>query len=128
MSKPVAIVVGVLIAALATFIALVLAGAGHGWFAPLRYSILVFGAYPVTLFRTANRPSNSAAGDIVLLVFGAAASLVLYLDVRVNEPIYFWKAVDIGLPSLLIWLLLWFGWQFVTIANLVRGRRSGQGN
>lgn len=121
MSKSVAIFVGLLIAVLAEYLALMLAGAGHGWGAPLRYSLLLFVAYPIALARISNSTRASVAVDAAMFVVGAGASFRLFQNIRETEAEYFWKLVDAGLPIVILWLAIWFGWQALTVANALRG-------
>ena len=127
MREAVAIVAGLAIAAVAEFIALMLAGAGHGWVAAWPFSLILFAAYPAALFRMPIAVGKSAMLDIAMLVVGVVASLLL-LAATNAEAEYFWKVVHFedGLQFIIVWLLLWFGWQALTLANVVRKRRRGR--
>ena len=84
--RSIEIVVGLTLAAITQFIALLLTGAGHGWTAPLRYSLILFLAYPFALVRRADRIGTSILPDVVALGFGIGASLLLIVDTRTDEP------------------------------------------
>lgn len=127
MGKTVAVVAGLVIAAIGEFIGMMLAGAGHGWTQPILYSLLLFVAWPAALLRIPRPEGISARYDLFMLVLGAIASLLL-LAATNAEAEYFWKVVyfEDGLQFIIVWLLLWFGWQALTLANIVRKRRLGR--
>ena len=127
MSDVVAIAAGLLIAAFAQFIALMLGGAGHGWTDPSLFSIVLFVTWPLALARIPRPAGTSAYPDRFMLVLGVVATLLLVVKTS-SESDYFWRMADQdgGVTVIITWLLLWFGWQIVTAANLVRGRRFEQ--
>jgi hypothetical protein len=124
MGNVVAIVVGLAIAAVAQFLALMLNGAGHGWTEPFFYSVFLFVAYPVALSRIPREAGMGVNPDFFLLVLGVVATLLLFAQTS-SEPEYFWRMAeqDGGVPVIIAWLLLWFGWQALTLANIVRTPR-----
>ena len=128
MSDVVAIAAGLLIAALAQFLALMLGGAGHGWTDPFFFSFVLFVTWPLALARIPGPVGTSAYPDGIMLVLGAVTTLLLIVKTS-SEPQYFWRMADQdgGVRVIIAWLILWFGWQIVTAVNLLRGRRSQQG-
>ena len=118
-TKTGAIVIGLAIAALAQFVAMMLGGAGHGWTMPFLFSVFLFAAWPVTLVRMKPAPGRSFVADVALLLLGVIASLLL-LVATMDEAEYFWRVVELdgGLPLVILWLALWFGWQLLTLANI----------
>ena len=124
MRKALAILVGLLIAAFAEFVGIMLAGAGHGWVAPASASLILFLAYPATLWRWTDPGGGSARADGMALMLGAVASLLVLVDTIAFEWEYFRKVVaqEMGLPLVILWILLWSGWLYLTAANM--GRRD----
>jgi hypothetical protein len=125
--KTVAVVAGLVIAAIGEFIGMMLAGAGHGWTQPILYSLLLFLAWPAALLRIPRPEGISARFDLFMLVMGVTGSLLLFVQTA-NEPEYFWRMADQeeGVTVIIVWLLLWFGWQALTLVNIVRKRRLGR--
>src|SRR6478672_8663176 len=97
-----------------------LGGAGHGWIAPFYYSLGLLIAYPATFLRMRNAGDRTSRGDVAMLVVGACATLLLFLDICVVESDYFWQVVEIGMPLVAVWLCLWAGWPILVVVNLVR--------
>lgn len=128
MGKAVAIVAGLVIAAIGEFIGMMLAAAGHGWTQPILYSLLLFVAWPAALLRLPRPEGTSAGFDLFIFVLGVVATLLLVVQ-SAGESEYIWKLAehdDLAVPVMITWLLFWFGWQALTLANVVRKRRQGR--
>ena len=121
MDRSIEIVAGLAIAAVTEFIALMLAGAGHGWLAPLRYSLILFLADPFALVRRADSAGASILPDVVALGLGIGASLLLIADTRTNEAGIIGQFIRInGASVIIVWVLLWLGWQALTVHTIQR--------
>jgi hypothetical protein len=126
--KTVAIVAGLVIAAIGEFIGMMLAAAGHGWTQPILYSLLLFVAWPAALLRLPRPEGTSARLDLFIFVLGVVATLLLFVQ-SAGESEYIWKLTehdDLAVPVMIAWLLFWFGWQALTVANILRRRRYRQ--
>ena len=127
MDRLVEIAAGLALAAIAQFIAIMLAGAGHGWLAPLRFSLILFLAYPFALARRADRTGTSILPDVVALGFGICASLLLIAETWTNEAGIIGQFIRVnGVYVVILWLLLWLGWQALTVHTILSriGRRA----
>lgn len=121
MDRLLEIAAGLAIAAIAEFIALLLTGAGHGWLAPLRYSLILFLAYPLALIRRADRTGTSILPDVVALGLGICASLLLIVETRTNEAGIIGQFIRVnGVSVIIVWVLLWLGWQALTVHTILR--------
>ena len=109
---------GLCIALLAWGLAWLVAGGGHGWVAPVEYSLYLFILYPVVLLRAGGWGPSAPALDLVLLAAAVLLDFALAAGTWKNEYQYFMR--DPAHPITLIWIALWLGWQAVTIANVVR--------
>jgi hypothetical protein len=119
--RSVEIAAGLAIAAIAQFIAIMLTGAGHGWTAPLRYSLILFLAYPFALVRRADRAGTSILPDVVALGLGIGATLLLIVETRTNEAGIIGQFIRInGVFVIIVWVLLWLGWQALTVHTILR--------
>ena len=113
---------GILVAALAQFIALLLAGAGHGWNQPFWFSAALWPLLPLVLIRVKR---DAASVDRFTLNLGLLA-LALVLDVAliirtVEEGTeYFMGMVATGPLLVALWLLLWLSWQVGALFLLFR--------
>ena len=126
MGKAIAIVAGLLIAALAEYIAMLVGGAGHGWIAPLRYSPILFLLYPLALFRRLDEGGTTIMFDRAMLVVGVIASLLLLVDTVANESDYFPNLLNPYGLVVLFWMFLWVGWLIPTAMRMVRRHQSNQ--
>jgi hypothetical protein len=112
------VILGLFIAFIGHFIALGLAGAGHGWVTPLWISIVLWGVYPLTTVRALRHPSFGVDSLLVFLAIALDAALVV-LTVREGTE-YFWRAVKfIEWWFFGLWIAIWFAWQLIAIINLV---------
>jgi hypothetical protein len=113
----VAILAGLLLAALAQFCALVLNSVGEGWGAPGLVSLLLFVGLPVGLVRLADRRSESIKGDVRLLLLAALADAFLLLESFSLEYNYFRRGLGMH-PFVDVWLGLWLLWHMLPIATV----------
>lgn len=119
-----ALVVGLLMAALAEFLALGVGGAGHGWIAPSAMSIVLFIVYPLVLVRLSSRSGKSIRGDLALGVFALAADVFFLVDILRWETDYVLRVLGSGGSS--TWIALWLLWQaLVGVTIAIRLRRRG---
>jgi hypothetical protein len=99
-----------------------LAAGGHGW-----NSSLVSGLAGLVLlpaFGIAVALSGLRAGRILLWV---VVALMLAVDAQViwmtrSEWFYFEKVRQRGAEAIILWAILWFGWQVAVLAVLLLGR------
>ena len=115
---------GLLLAFVAQFLGLVLAGAGHGWITPLYASFILWVFLPLT-FATVSPLGPYRHGDmrrlLILIALGLIADVALVLATIWEGAEYFWNAMGLngGLNSL--WLLIWISWQLVIALALSQG-------
>jgi hypothetical protein len=117
--KAIAIVAAFVIAALAEYIALLVAGAGHGWLAPLKYSLILFVLYPVAMFRRLDEGGTTIMFDRAMLFVGVGASLLLVADTVANESDSFPNIVNAYGLVVMVWMFLWVGWLIPTAARMI---------
>ena len=115
------ILIGASCAAVAQFLALGLAGAGHGWVAPFFYSPLLFVAYPVVLARLADQNRRARWIEVALLAVAIAADLRLVANALGPEAVYINRMMADAPVFLVPWLCLWSAWQILTVWLLLRG-------
>jgi hypothetical protein len=127
--KAVAVLAGLALAALAQYLALAMAGGGHGWVAPLFYSMLLFIVYPVAFLSRTDTAHPSIAIDVGLLVVAGAADLLLLVQTVTQEGRYFMLVAEMGGPLMAFWLVLWCLWQMLALSTLRRriARRDADG-
>ena len=115
------------LAALAQFLAFMLAGAGHGWGAPMFVSMALWFLVPLTLVMAwpTEQTSKLLIALVALIALGADALLV---NRSLDELSYIGRYVQvngaIGYTIIGLWLALWFCWQVLLLYSLVarRGR------
>jgi len=116
-----AIALGLVLAAIAQFIALAIAGAGHGWITPFWFSPALFVLNPIAFARAARR-GKAEAVDIVLIALAGALDVALFA-MTLQEGTQYFSRVS---PFNWIWLGLWLLWQIAGPVNLalieLRGR------
>jgi len=127
--KGLAVLASLALAASAQYLAFGLAGAGHGWVAPLFYSLLLFVAYPVAFLRRMDTSHPSIAIDVGLLVVAGIADLLLVIQTVIQEPHYFVMVIGFAGPFAVLWLVLWCLWQMLAVSTLRRriARRDATG-
>ena len=124
MKRAGAIIAGLLVAAIGQLLGLGLAGAGHGWIAPLFASLVLWAAYPLTfgraldVFIIGRRGVRSEPG--LLLAAAASDALLLWLTRREGVE-YFWRVITIyGWATIAPWMTIWLGWQLLVLLTLIR--------
>jgi hypothetical protein len=123
-----AIIAGLLIAFIGHFLALGLAGAGHGWGSPFFVSFILWFAYPKVLLRfVAFQNPPRFGNDLVMLFVAFAADAILVLATLEEGVEYIARIVRVNgtLSSTLWiggWLVIWFGWQLIAALNVLRAR------
>jgi len=115
-----AILLGIPLALFTGFLALGLAGAGHGWIPPIWMSgagLVGFpaGIYAALAWRTLGR---GLAG--LLLAIGVLSDLAVIL-LTYNEGLHYFHGDD---PFHLLWIGLWLSWQLPLLLALIRLQRS----
>ncbi len=105
------------------FLTIELAGGGHGW-----NSALVSGTAGLVLlpaFGVALALHGSPAGRVLLwlVVAGMLVTDVAVASMTWGEREYFEKVWNRGSFGILLWALLWLGWQVAALALLAGGGR-----
>ena len=108
-----AIMVGLLLAIGVVFYAFSMAGGGHGWIAPLWFSLPLIVIYPAVAVRTVSR-DGPLWPSLVMVGAAIVGDVLLRRNVLWDEPEYF-EAAGIWAG---LWLVFWFGWQIVLIAAI----------
>jgi hypothetical protein len=101
-------------------IALALAGAGHGWGAPMVFSLPLVLLYPTLFVRVFWSESKNRLVDACVLATAAALDLLLLLSPRVEDLGYFSTMWNGDAGWVVAWLALWAGWQMLAVAALLR--------
>jgi hypothetical protein len=120
------IALGLLLAFFAQFFGLMLAGAGHGWVAPLFISIVLWVLWPMTLAIgwPIGRGSRRTLAAMIVAALVADAWLI---SKSLGEADYISRYVEINgvVGSLIIglWLLLWTIWQAILVCSLAAPRK-----
>ena len=121
------IALGVLLAFIAQFLAFLLAGAGHGWVAPLFISIMLWVLLPASLAIAwpIGRGSRLALSAILVAALAADAWLI---SRSIGEARYISHYVDVngavGWLIIGLWLGLWAFWQAILVWSLAARRKS----
>jgi len=121
-----AIIAGLLIAFVGQFLALGMAGAGHGWITPFWVSLILWVAYPKVLVRSFRVPDQRTMGVELVTLFAALAGDAILVLMTLEEGVeYFEKIVRIeeSVSAVLwigSWIAIWLGWQLIALLNLVR--------
>ena len=121
------IALGLLLALIAQFLALMLAGAGHGWVTPFFASYALWILLPLTFatvrpFRS--YPTGAGRKLLALALLGLVADASLLFATAQEGSEYFWSALDQAPPLPLLWILIWLSWQPVVALALARGEES----
>jgi hypothetical protein len=125
---------GVVLAAAAQFIALLLSGAGHAWVEPFFFSALLWPALPLMAIRLQGRAAGSnPMVDGTALLFGLILDALLVMATVDGMggafPMFgtgterFLKVAAAALPLVLLWIALWLSWQGAALLLCLRGGR-----
>lgn len=125
------IALGLLLAFFAQFLGFLLAGAGHGWVAPLFISIVLWVLWPMTLAVAWPIGSRSRMASVTMLAAALSADLWL-VSKSIGEADYISRYVEVngalGLLIIIFWLCLWTVWQAILVWSLVAGRKLADAN
>lgn len=110
---------GLFPAMLAEYIALGLAGAGHGWVSPLFCGLILFLAWPATLAVLAIVRRRRRLACALLVGAGLVADAVLALSTLLEGTQYLERVLAVGSPLPVLWILLWLGWQAAALLGLL---------
>ena len=117
-------VIGLLLAFVGHFLALLIAGAGHGWTTPLWASFLLWIALPAT-FATVSPLGRQRFGgkqDLLALVAVAIAADAALIWATIREGTqYFWAVMETATPYPVLWLGIWGSWQLLVLVALIKG-------
>jgi len=122
-------VIGLLLAFFGHFIALLTAGAGHGWTTPLWASFLLWIVLPATFATVSPRGRQRFGGkrDVLALVaIGIAADAALIWATIREGTQYFWAVMETATPFPLLWLAIWGSWQLLALIALTKGQSEGK--
>ena len=117
---------GLLLWLVAQFIALGLAGGGHGWNSPDIISLPLALVYPATLICAFHPGRITMKLGIVFAAIAVASDAFLLWRLFSEEYLYFLKIPPFGIletifvfaPLVAIWLALWVGWQVLIFGML----------
>ena len=114
------IVWGISIASVGQFLALMLAGAGHGWNTPFWVSLTLWFAYPATFVSL--RAGGGHSFDRVLLVLAPITDVGLVALTFAEGAEYFARVMRFPGNWWVVagWALIWVGWQFVVVARSMK--------
>jgi len=115
-------------AAVTLLVAMLLAGAGHGWNTPFLVSNVFWGVYPITLYAgqdhiryrkvvLLNLVVSAIVGDAWLIIGTMREASYLAASLRVNGIVEFLTAAA--------WSALWVAWQVILVRALLAARHRG---
>jgi hypothetical protein len=111
------------LAALAQLLSLILAGAGHGWVTPFFLSFALWMLFPVTLY-LASLSGGTARIMLFVLALIAIVADILLIRGALGERDTLLAMIKVngalGRLFVVLWLMLWFTWQVVTVRALVK--------
>jgi hypothetical protein len=110
---------GLFPAMLAEYLALEMAGAGHGWVSPLFCGAILFLAWPATLAVLAIVRRRRRLACALLVGAGLVADAVLALSTLLEGTQYFERVLALGSTIPVLWILLWLGWQAAALLGLL---------
>ena len=116
---------GFALAALAQFLSFLLAGAGHGWVAPMFVSVGLWFLMPLTfVLAWPTAPMEKPLLLVVAAIAVGADALLISLSLRDSYYIRHYLEVNgaIGLTMIGLWLALWSCWQVMLVYSLVAKR------
>lgn len=108
--------VGLILAAIAHFVAAMVSGAGHGWTEPFLFSAVMWITLPLVAIRWSQHWAGSDRLrwlDWILLLTGILLNVLLATATSGNDqPEYFYQA---DLPILALWIAFWLSWQLAAL-------------
>lgn len=109
---------GLALGALCALLSVAVAGGGHGWNSAFPFGLCALLLYPLA-FVGAQAPDTRRGLNSALLV--AAGALDAWLAVRsLQEGLHYVVPVW---PFALVWLVLWFGWQWLVLRSRIRAKK-----
>ncbi|HEX4739118.1 MAG TPA: hypothetical protein VH331_16320 [Allosphingosinicella sp.] len=115
------------------FMAVGIAGGGHGWFGPMFFALPLLLLYPAAFIRAFAPKARSAKIDTAMLAVGVVLDLLLlrnmffdtlFFDER-EDFMKVWTFADSEDHAFLVlWFALWAAWQVLTAATFLRARWS----
>ena len=118
------------------FIGVGIAGAGHGWFGPMIFTLPLLVFSPVAFIRAFASKRRSVTVDAAMLAMGAVLDLLLLRNMFFNTLFFderedflkVWNFADSGDHAILVlWFGLWAAWQVLTLVTLLRTIWSPRG-
>jgi hypothetical protein len=110
-----ALIFGLAGACMLNFLAIVVAGAGHGWTSPFRFSFLAFGIFPLAVFQLQKWENKYLWIDVVLLALGLLLNVKIYIQTMREGGLQLYGPHIISL----VWILPWLSWQIALVWKLV---------
>jgi hypothetical protein len=101
------------------FGALMLNAMGEGWGTPYLPTLLQFFAYPILFLRLRDREDTSILADVVLILLGAAADVLIVLGTQ-GELYYFNRVYNTASLLIFLWGGFWLFWQILALVSLAR--------
>jgi hypothetical protein len=115
-------VAGVLLWLVTQLMGLMLTGAGHGWYGALVFSLPLVFLYPLALIRVFDRHTGKQETDILILILAAILDALLALNMLSNA--YFMRVWEFDPAFVVLWSVLWAGWQPFIVASLLMPRNA----
>jgi len=107
--------IGIALAAVAEFVAVMLNFGGEGWGTPSLVSLVLFLGFPVALIRIYDTQNHDMRGDILLLVVAGLADVYLLVQTQ-TEYRYFLRSFEGGAAG--SWLFFWLLWHALLVATI----------
>ena len=108
--------VGIILAAIAHFVAAMVSGAGHAWTEPFLFSVVMWITLPLAAIRLSQHWTGSDRLrwlDWLLLLTGILLDALLAMATSGSgEAEYFFK---VDLPVVGLWIAFWLSWQFAAL-------------
>lgn len=120
MGKGLSRAAGVLLSLVTLLMALMLTGAGHGWYGGVLFSLPLLFLYPIALGRAFDSEPGSREADISILIAAIILDVLLLGNTLSDE--YFGRMWDYDPTFVSIWIALWAGWQPFIVVSLLRKR------
>lgn len=122
MRKLLFVVLGLMFWLATQWLALAMAGGGHGWLDPIWLSPFLIVLYPIAFIRAfcATGPSRV---DRDLLVISVVLDLLLLGRMFISMDLLLEVSrADYYLLVVVLWIALWVGWQVPSVATWIRSR------